>query len=330
MLEHFYINSFSRFVRRLRKNVATIRKGTLLVEKRHRKKWDQWVAAERYRRRLRAAVVKMLENHAVMHTKPYFSELKRHAVFERLAEEQLIRSLSARMHRVLRFFVTNAILQVRFHGSLVFNILQTKRRGLRALRFLATRAKISKQKSDNSVLHLMSFLVQRAFQSLYEYRCDIIADRFFKAKGKKRFFRALHSYWSLVTRNNRGIAFVDSKRNFLVFSKWKRCIRRRIRASRLLRRCWPYYLKTAARRYIRRMVRVARFNVRARRWAGVHDKHHLRRRKLLVVHLLDLAVNCKWARQELCRLQMMEARKNIIRKVFKALSKKNILANQNN
>ena len=94
-----------------------------------------------------------------------------------------------------------------------------------------------------------------------------------------------------------------------------------IRHNKLIRNSAPFYIKNLVRVHFRRFLRVTRFNQKARKWAVVFDAHHHKKKHLHVIHKMDALVHCRWARENLCRLQLLGATAQTKLKVLKALKR---------
>ena len=108
-------------------------------------------------------------------------------------------------------------------------------------------------------------------------------------------------------KNQNRDAYVEDVMPHFHFQNWKRRIKRMTRHNRLIRASAPFYEENLVRVHFRRFLRVTRFNAKARKWAVVFDAHHDKKKHLRVIHKMDALVYCKWARENLCRLQLQGA-----------------------
>lgn len=322
---HYYKNVFLGIIRRLRKNMMIIRRAELVVKLRKMNIWYNWHQNFNFRSRLRSSIARVASLYAFARLRPRFHELKRHSEFERVAFQRLVVTVTMQMRKAIKNLKEYHGINKRLQYSDDFHLLMIFSRVIKYLQFGVTQRQMISAKRQFVKSEMNKFYVCKHFQKLFQNRCEQKADRLFRMTGRLRFFRAVRKYWSLVVKSIKANNYSEGKKVFLSFLKWKRLIRRRIRMSRIMRRCYPYYLRMACCRFLRRLCRITRINLRIKKYGGVHDRFHLRCKKLKVIHLLDLAVNCKWARRELFRLELIHAKKALYRRVFRALRRQVVI-----
>ena len=159
----------------------------------------------------------------------------------------------------------------------------------------------------------------KSLECFYLFRCNSLADKMFLINGRSKFFRRINTYWSMILKSRKRDIYIEETLPYFYFQNWKRRIKRMIRHNKLIRNSAPFYNENLVRVHFRRFLRVTRFNQKARKWAVAFDAHHRRKKHLHVMHKMDALVYCKWARQSICRLQLLSAAAQTKLRVLKAL-----------
>ena len=304
----------------------------------------KWHVIQAVRIRARACIKKMLYRSTLGAIQLLFIRWKKDTLVERKLEE----GMRIRQYNITKKAMDRLLYQRKLKDWLILadrcSEWMVAVRVLRRLHLFLSVNQAYQRKIEYGVTGMNKVHMRIGLANFYLYRCNSIADRLFRRNGRSWFFKQIKTYWSLVTRDQNRMAYVLHRLPYLGFVKFCRRLRKIVRSAKLLRKSDPFYTECLLRRHFRRLMRVARYNSKARRWyisiadsrfnakflylyshktsfnrSVAFDSFHLRRKLLRAIHRLDILKFCGWGRQHLARLQLIDAKVALYKRIFHKL-----------
>ena len=281
-----------------------------------------WYRHQHARKSARKCVVKMMARVSVKTLKPYFHLWRKDTIVERRFADGMVVKRDNTLKKAFRWFCfkTKKLQDGLILGDRCNEFLIAMRVLGRMHMFLSI-ANGRRRKMEYTSNQMGRYHLSNSLKSLYQNRCDSIADKLFLTIGRSKFFKRINTYWSMVVKNQSRNAYIETFLPYLYFQNWKRRIKRMIRHNRLIRNSAPFYEENLIRTHFKRFLRVTRFNQKAQKWAVVFDAYHQKKKLLRAMHKMDALVHCKWARENLCRLQLLGAVARTKLRVLKTLKR---------